>query len=141
MFIQERTAGDLQRLLRLARREKRAEQKDRLMAAKLANQKHETVDIQISLRRGRGFVQRWAYAYSDGEIEALKDKPRGESVAKDQQRDRLEAQDPLRCGLDPGKPRVRRLTRPAGHLCPSVAKTHARTSSLRLCLPLALARE
>jgi len=111
------------------------------MVATLANQKHETVDIQISLRRGRGFVQRWAYAYSDGEIEALKDKPRGESVAKDQQRDRLEAQGPDRCGLDPSKPRVRRLSRPARHWCSSVAKTHARTLPLRLCLPLPLARE
>ena len=52
------------------------------MVATLANQKHETVDIQISLGRSRGFVQRWAYAYRGGEIEALKDKPRGESVAK-----------------------------------------------------------
>jgi len=52
------------------------------MVAKLANQKRATIDIQISLRRSRGFVQRWAYAYRGGEIEALKDKPRGESVAK-----------------------------------------------------------
>lgn len=82
MLIQEQAAGDLQRLRRLARRETRAEQKDRLMAAALAIQKRETVDIQTSLGRSRGFVQRWAYAYRDGGIEALKDKPRGGSVAK-----------------------------------------------------------
>jgi len=82
MLIQEQAAGDLQRLRRLARRETRAEQKDRLMAAPLAIQKRETVDIQTSLGRSRGFVQRWAYAYRDGGIEALKDKPRGGSVAK-----------------------------------------------------------
>jgi transposase len=34
------------------------------------------------LNRSRGFVQRWAYAYRDGGIEALKDKPRGGSVGK-----------------------------------------------------------
>lgn len=82
MLIRERTAGDLQRLGLLARREKRAEQKDRLMAAALAIQKRETEDIQKALGRSRGFVQRWAYAYRDGGIEALKDKPRGGSVAK-----------------------------------------------------------
>lgn len=82
MLIEERTAGDLQRLVQLARREKRAEQKDRLMAAALAIEKLETQDIQKALGRSRGFVQRWAYAYRDGGIEALKDKPRGGSVAK-----------------------------------------------------------
>ncbi|MFN5956416.1 MAG: winged helix-turn-helix domain-containing protein, partial [Planctomyces sp.] len=37
---------------------------------------------QRVLNRSRGFVQRWAYAYRDGGIEALKDKPRGGSVGK-----------------------------------------------------------
>ena len=82
MLINERTAGDLQRLRRLARREKHAEQKDRLMAAALAIDKRETSDIQTSLGRSRGFVQRWAFAYRDGGIEALKDKPRGGSLPK-----------------------------------------------------------
>ena len=82
MLIEERTAGDLQRLGQLARREKRAEQKDRLMAAALAIEKLETEDIQKALGRSRGFVQRWAYAYRDGGIEALKDKPRGGSRPK-----------------------------------------------------------
>ena len=82
MLISEKTAGDLQRLRRLARLEKRAEQKDRLMVAALAIEKRETADIQKSLGRSRGFVQRWAYAYRDGGIGALKDKPRGGSVAR-----------------------------------------------------------
>jgi len=82
MLIIERTAGDLQRLRQLARREKRAEQKDRLMAPALAIEKLDTKGIQKALGRSRGFVQRWAYAYRDGGIEALKDKPRGGSVAK-----------------------------------------------------------
>ena len=82
MLIEEKTARDLQRLRQLARREKCAEQKDRLMAAALAIQERETVNIQTSVGRSPGFVQRWAYALRDGEIEALKDKPRGESVAK-----------------------------------------------------------
>ena len=40
-----------------------------------------------------------------------------------------------------GQPRLRRLSTPAGRWCQSVAKTHARTPPLSLCLPLALARE
>jgi len=82
VLIEERTAGDLQRLGRMARREKIAEQKDRWMAAALAIQKRETSDIQRALGRSRAFVQRWAYAYRDCGIEALKDKPCGGSVAK-----------------------------------------------------------
>lgn len=82
MLIEERTEGDLQRLVQLARREKRAEQKDRLMAAALAIEKLETDDIQKALGRSRGFVQRWAYACRDGGIEVLKDKPRGGSKPK-----------------------------------------------------------
>jgi len=82
MLITERQPGDLDRLRTLARREARAEQKDRLMVAVLAIERRETADIQRSLCRSRGFVQRWAYAYRDGGIEALRDKPRGGSVAK-----------------------------------------------------------
>lgn len=82
MLIRERTPGDLDQLRRLSRREKNAEQKDRLMAAALAIERRETADIMTSLNRSRGFVQRWAYAYRDGGIGALKDKPRGGSTAK-----------------------------------------------------------
>jgi len=82
MHITERQPGDLTRLRKLAARQKNAEQKDRLMAAALAVEGIETSDIQRALCRSRGFVQRWAYAYRDGGIEALKDKPRGGSVGK-----------------------------------------------------------
>lgn len=82
MLIKEREAGDLKRLKQLARREKHAEQKDRLMVPVLAIEQRETEDIMKSLCRSRGFVQRWAYAYRDGGIGAVKDKPRGGSEAK-----------------------------------------------------------
>lgn len=82
MLIKEREPGDVKRLRELARREKRAEQKDRLMVAVLAIEQVETLEIQKSLCRSRGFVQRWSYAYRDGGIEAVRDKPRGGSKAK-----------------------------------------------------------
>lgn len=82
MQIRERSPGDLEQLRRLARHERTAEQKDRLMAAALAVERFETADIQKAINRSRGFVQRWVYAYRDGGIEALKDKPRGGSVGK-----------------------------------------------------------
>lgn len=82
MLIKEREPGDVKRLRELARREKRAEQKDRLMVAVLAIEQMQTLDIQRSLCRSRGFVQRWSYAYRDGGIEAVRDKPRGGSEAK-----------------------------------------------------------
>lgn len=82
MQISEREAGDLKKLRSRARKERVAEQKDRLMVAALAIEGLETMDIQRAVGRSRGFVQRWVYAYRDGGIEALKDKPRGGSVAK-----------------------------------------------------------
>lgn len=65
MLIKEREAGDLKPLRALARREVRAEQKDRLMVPVLAIEGRETEDIMESFCRSRGFVQRWAYAYRD----------------------------------------------------------------------------
>jgi transposase len=82
MQISERTPGDVDRMLELARLEKDAQQKDRLLVAVHAIRRMETLDIQNALGRSRGFVQRWAYAYRDGGIDALNDKPRGGSVAK-----------------------------------------------------------
>lgn len=82
MQIRERTEGDVKSLRSMARHEPRAEQKDRLMAAALAIEQTETSEIQRVLGRSRGFVQRWAYAYRDGGIEALKEKKRGGSLAK-----------------------------------------------------------
>lgn len=93
MLIVEREPGDVQRLRASARREKCAEQKDRLMAAALAVERIPTARIGHALGRSRRFVQRWAYAYRDGGIGALRDKPRGGSVAKitGVLRDRLKA--------------------------------------------------
>lgn len=82
MRIIERRNGDVARLQSLARREKNAEQRDRFRVVMLAIDQRETGDIQERLHRSRGFVQRWCYAYRDGGIEALKDKPRGGSKPK-----------------------------------------------------------
>jgi transposase len=82
MQISERTSGDLKELRRRACRERSAEQKDRFMVVALALEGRETRQVQEATARSRGFVQRWCYAYRDGGIEALRDKPRGGSVAK-----------------------------------------------------------
>jgi transposase len=79
MDIIEREHGDTARLTLLARRQKHAEQKDRFLVALHALGGRPTADIQKALLRSRGFVQRWAYAYRDGGIDALHDKPRGGS--------------------------------------------------------------
>lgn len=85
MMIKERSVGDVKELRRRAGGERRAEQKDRLMAVALALEGMETADIQRVLGRSRGFVQRWVYAYRDGReggIDAVIDKPRGGKLAK-----------------------------------------------------------
>ena len=82
MHIIERQDGDVARLQSLARREKNAEQRDRYRVTMLAIDGCETGDIQDRLHRSRGFVQRWSYAYRDGGVEALRDKPRGGSKPK-----------------------------------------------------------
>jgi transposase len=76
MQITERAAGDADRLVRLARRENDAAQKDRLLCAAHALGGMETKEIQRALARSRGFVQRWVYAYRDGGIESLREAPR-----------------------------------------------------------------
>lgn len=76
MQIAPRHVDDVDRLIMLARREKDAEQKDRYLCVVHACGGVETAQIQTMLARSRGFVQRWAYAYRDGGIEALKEKPR-----------------------------------------------------------------
>ena len=98
MLIKERTPGDLARLRRLAVKEKDAEQKDRWLVALHAVSGVETAPIQEMLLRSRGFVQRWAYAYRDGGIDALHDKPRGGSKPKI----RGQALEKLRARLDAG---------------------------------------
>jgi transposase len=77
MDIQERSPGDLTQLKQRIRREKDAEQRDRYRVVVLALAGEQTQVIQDKLER-RGFVQRWAYAYRDGGIDALRaGKPPG----------------------------------------------------------------
>lgn len=77
MQIPLRDSADIQRLQECIRRERRRDQADRYRVALLAVQGQETLTIQQALTRSRRFVQRWAYAYRDGGIEALVAKPRG----------------------------------------------------------------
>ena len=81
MDVRERERGDAARLEDLIDAEANAKQRDRYRAAFLALQSQETEEIMRMLRRSRGFVQRWAYAYRDGGIEALvPGKPKGRPV-------------------------------------------------------------
>ena len=82
MQIQERNPGDRQVLNERIRGEREAEQRDRFRAALLAIEGHQTQAIMATLSRSRGFVQRWAYAYRDGGIDAIAARPRGGSVPK-----------------------------------------------------------
>jgi transposase len=75
MHIIERQVDEIVTLRQLARKEKHAAQRDRYRVAVLALEGRETGDIQERLHRSRGFVQRWAYAYRDGGIHALRAKP------------------------------------------------------------------
>jgi hypothetical protein len=49
------------------------------------------------LQRSRGFVQRWAYAYREGGIEALKEKPRARTPAAAEQHAGRSAEGEDRC--------------------------------------------
>jgi transposase len=82
MHIQERAPGDVVELTRRARKQRGAEQRDRYRAALLAIEALDTQQIQDRLGRSRGFVQRWAYAYRDGGVDALVARPRGGSAPK-----------------------------------------------------------
>ena len=81
---------DRHELERLIARCKDAEQRDRYRATLLAASGQETSAIMEALSRSRGFVQRWAYAYRDGGIQALQTKKRGGG------RSRLNAQEKQR---------------------------------------------
>lgn len=77
MHITARDPDDPQRLEQQLRGTREAEQRDRYRAALLALGGQETLDIMKMLGRSRGFVQRWAYAYRDGGIAALRARQRG----------------------------------------------------------------
>jgi len=82
MRIEERRAGDREELIQRAGRETDAKQRDRYRAALLAIDGKQTLVIQATLARSRGFVQRWAYAYRDHGIDAIGEQPRGGSQPK-----------------------------------------------------------
>jgi transposase len=82
MLIRERESGDRDRLRALARAEKNAEHKDRLLSALHALEGVQTLDIAAAICRSRKFVQRWAYAYRDGGIDAIRARPRGGGVPR-----------------------------------------------------------
>jgi transposase len=71
MDIVERASGDVAALERRIRSEKQAKQRDRYRAVLLAIRGEMTASIQEKLGRSRGFVQRWAYAYRDGGLDAI----------------------------------------------------------------------
>lgn len=68
-FSKEDDRGRLEELIRV---ERNAKQRDRLRAALLSAQGQEAPQIAQALGRSRRFVQRWAYAYRDGGVEAVK---------------------------------------------------------------------
>jgi transposase len=82
MDVRERESGDVERLKKLTSKERDAEQRDRYLVVSHALAGRETLWIAGGLGRSRAFVQRWVYAYRDGGIAALKDKPRGGSRPK-----------------------------------------------------------
>ena len=81
MDVRERERGDGKRLDDLIDSERNAKQRDRYRAALLAIRGEQTEEIMRMLRRSRGFVQDWVYAYRDGGIGALvPEKAKGRPV-------------------------------------------------------------
>ena len=93
MDVEERTAGDRERLRRLIREEADAAQRDRYRAAALALDGRRTDEIIEMLDRSRGFVQRWVYAYRDSGLTAIgaKKPPGKKAKLSDEQCEKLRA--------------------------------------------------
>jgi transposase len=72
MDVRCREDGDRERLAEMVRAERDAKQRDRLRAALLAIEGRPEPEVRRTLGRSRRFVQRWAYAYRDGGIDALR---------------------------------------------------------------------
>jgi len=72
MKILPRDPSDIDQLKTLVWCEKNAKQRDRLRAVLLALEGQDAPQIARALGRARRFVQRWAYAYRDGGIAAVK---------------------------------------------------------------------
>jgi transposase len=79
LIITFRDPADETQLHDLIATTSQAQQRDRYRAALLGASGQETQAIIDTLARSRGFVQRWAYAYRDGGVPALKAKRRGGS--------------------------------------------------------------
>ena len=78
MFISLRRSQDAAELDRLIRTTTNAKQRDRYRVVQLAIDGRETADIQNTLVRSRGFVQRWCYVYRDHGLDAVRPiKPSG----------------------------------------------------------------
>ena len=75
MDIVERNRGDRRRLIRLIAKESDAMQRDRLRSVLLVLQGRQALEVADAVGRSRRFVQRWAYAYRDGGIEAVCGQP------------------------------------------------------------------
>jgi len=71
MDVRERVGGERAELGLRIDTEKNAKQRDRYRAAALAIDGREAEAIAEALSRSRRFVQRWAYAYRDGGINAI----------------------------------------------------------------------
>jgi len=82
MHVHEVSTGDSAALVRLARVEGDAQQRDRYRVVLLVLEGMDTQAIQDRLGRSRGFVQRWAYAYRDGGLAGLRARPRGGSAPR-----------------------------------------------------------
>lgn len=67
---------DLTELDLRIRRDRRAKQRDRYRAVRLALAGELTTAIMAKLDRSKNFVQRWCYAYRDAGLDAIVEKPR-----------------------------------------------------------------
>ena len=74
MDVEARSDEDRDQLGQLIRTERDAAQRDRYRAVALALDGRQTKEIVQMLDRSRAFVQRWAYAYRDGGLEAIQIK-------------------------------------------------------------------
>ena len=75
MKISLRHPEDLDELKRRIGRERNAKQRDRYRAVRWALEGKSSYWIADTLDRGRASVQRWAYAYRDGGIDAIVIRP------------------------------------------------------------------
>lgn len=74
MDIFERKRGDRRRHARLIANESDAMQRDRLRSVLRVLQGRQAVEVADVVGRSRRFVQRWAYAYRDSGIEAVRSR-------------------------------------------------------------------